>query len=112
LRCKRKEWLAWNQNNVSRVEWHVYPCTVVSVSYHCIYIYLSMLFCLVKMDIFSWIFNFIFSLYSWKINNLSLRNNSWLTRLHSPFKYSQTLLSNGPIILLQNIWVYQISRLS
>ena len=32
LRSKSKDWLAWNQNNVSRVERHVYPWTVVSVS--------------------------------------------------------------------------------
>jgi hypothetical protein len=34
LRSKSKEWLAQNQNNVSRVERHVYPWTVVSVSWH------------------------------------------------------------------------------
>jgi hypothetical protein len=32
LRRKTKDWLAWNQNNVSRVERHVYPRTVVLVS--------------------------------------------------------------------------------
>ena len=31
---KSKDWLAWNQNNVLLVERHVYPQTVVSVSYH------------------------------------------------------------------------------
>ena len=30
LRRQSKDWLAWNQNNVS--EWSVYPRTVVSVS--------------------------------------------------------------------------------
>ena len=32
LRRKNKGWLARNQNNVSRVDQHVYPQTVVSVS--------------------------------------------------------------------------------
>ena len=32
LRRKSKDWLSRNQNNVSRVERHVYPQTVVSVS--------------------------------------------------------------------------------
>jgi len=32
LRSKSKDWLAWNQNNVSRVGRYVYPWTVVSVS--------------------------------------------------------------------------------
>ena len=34
LRIKSKDWLARNHDNVSRVERHVYPRTVVSVSYH------------------------------------------------------------------------------
>jgi hypothetical protein len=34
LRSKSKDWLARNQNNLSRVERHVYQRTVVSVSYH------------------------------------------------------------------------------
>jgi hypothetical protein len=33
LRRKSKDWFARNQNNVSRVKLHVYPQTVVSVSY-------------------------------------------------------------------------------
>jgi hypothetical protein len=33
LRRKSKDWFARNQNNVSRVKLHVYPRTVVSVSY-------------------------------------------------------------------------------
>ena len=32
LRSKSKDWLAQNQKNVSRVERHVYPQNVVSVS--------------------------------------------------------------------------------
>ena len=32
LRSKSKDWLTWNQNNVSKVGRHVYPLTVVSVS--------------------------------------------------------------------------------
>ena len=34
LRRKSKGWLAQNQNNVSRVELHVYPQILVSVSWH------------------------------------------------------------------------------
>jgi hypothetical protein len=34
LRRKRKDWLAWNQDNVFWVELHVSPRAVVSVSYH------------------------------------------------------------------------------
>ena len=33
-RRKSKDWLARNQNNVTRVEWHVYLRIVVSVSWH------------------------------------------------------------------------------
>jgi len=32
LRKKSKDWLAWNQNKYVRVERHVYPQIVVSVS--------------------------------------------------------------------------------
>jgi hypothetical protein len=32
LRSISKYWFAWNQDNVSEVEQHVYPLTVVSVS--------------------------------------------------------------------------------
>jgi len=34
LRRKSKDWLAQNQNNVSRGELHIYPQIVVSVSWH------------------------------------------------------------------------------
>ena len=34
LRSESKDWLGQNQNNVSRVEQHVYLCTVVSASQH------------------------------------------------------------------------------
>ena len=34
LRRKNKNWLVQNQDNVSRVEQHVYPLTVVSVSHN------------------------------------------------------------------------------
>jgi hypothetical protein len=34
LRRKNKDWLARNHDNVSRVDRHVYPRTVVSVSGH------------------------------------------------------------------------------